>query len=290
MAAVGPVGNCQALQVVIGSCFAAAVSLTSLLFFFRVRAILYTNKWIVAIFSLLWLGTVAGSATVPFAITGSHIGPTDYCVNTGVKPYSSTGIIIVAANDTLVFFAISWKLLSSPAIDESIKAKAKVFISGNGLPAITRSLLQSGQEYYLYGFHFFLSSFLDAHMPTNSITVAANILTMAMILAPSLPAVLHAMFTVPNVAIVNSLACRVFRDIKFGRISSHTIIPMHSSTLTSHPFPAAHNSRRIPRDSYEMEVEVESTQDIVEASKPYGTHMSKAVHQPQDPPMTITFQ
>jgi hypothetical protein len=42
---------------------------------------------------------------------------------------------------------------------------------------------------------------------------------MAMILAPSLPPVYRAMFTHPNVAINNAMACRVFRDIKFGHIS-----------------------------------------------------------------------
>jgi hypothetical protein len=113
---------------------------------------------------MLWLGIAAGSITVPFAITGSHIGPTDHCINTGVKPFSSTGIVILAVNDTLIFFAISWKLLSASTIDDSPKAKLKIFISGHGLPVLSRSLLQSGQEYYLYVSHLFPTSFLNAQM------------------------------------------------------------------------------------------------------------------------------
>lgn len=63
----------------------------------------------------LWLGTVTGSA---FTLMASHIGPTDHCINTGVKPLGSMGNIILTINDTLVFFAISWRLLSFSAIDK----------------------------------------------------------------------------------------------------------------------------------------------------------------------------
>lgn len=135
MTAAGAVVNCQAVN---GICFVAAVLSTSLLSFFRGRAIFRGNKWIVAFFALLWLGTVAGSAIVLFTVTTGHIGPTDHCTNTGTKPLSSMGITIIAVNGTLVFFAISWRLpnLSSSTIDESFKAKAKVFLSGNGLPSL----------------------------------------------------------------------------------------------------------------------------------------------------------
>lgn len=156
-------GNCQALQVALGSCFAAAVPLTSLLFLFRVRAIFHHHKWVVAVLSFMWLGTAAGSITVPFAITGQHIGPTDHCINTAVKNFSSSGIVITAVNDTILFFCISWKLLSSSAIDPSFKTKAKIFISGKGLPVLTKTLLQSGQEYYLYTSYLCLFPFIDIH-------------------------------------------------------------------------------------------------------------------------------
>lgn len=43
-----------------------------------------------------------------------------------------------------------------------------------------------------------------------------NILTTVSILAPSFPPVLHAMFTVPNIALTNAMACRVFRQLRLG--------------------------------------------------------------------------
>lgn len=42
---------------------------------------------------------------------------------------------------------------------------------------------------------------------------------MAMILGPkSLPAVMRGLFTAPNVALTNSMACRIYRNVKFGNI------------------------------------------------------------------------
>ncbi len=118
---VGAVGNCQALQVAIGCCFAVAIPATSLLFFFRVRAIFNANTWMVAFFAFLWLAVLGGSWTVPFAIQGGHIGPTDHCINTGVKPFSSAGIIISTVNDTVIFIAISWRLLETTTYDDLSK-------------------------------------------------------------------------------------------------------------------------------------------------------------------------
>jgi hypothetical protein len=124
------------------------VPATSLLFFFRVKAVFNSDKYIVALFGFLWLATLAGSLTVPFAISGTHIGPTSHCINTGVKPFSSAGVIVATVNDTLIFIFISLRLLQS-SYQESFQQRAKSFFSGQGLPALSRSLIQSGQEYYL---------------------------------------------------------------------------------------------------------------------------------------------
>lgn len=104
---VSAVDDCQALKVAIGSCYAVAVPVTSLLFFFRVRAIFMDNQFVVAFFAFLWLATAGVSATVPLAIFGGHIAETNYCINTAVKSYSSAPLIIATANDTLIFMLIS---------------------------------------------------------------------------------------------------------------------------------------------------------------------------------------
>lgn len=264
---IGAVGNCQSLQVAIGCCFAVAIPATSLLFFFRVRAIFNANNWIVAFFAFLWLAVLGGSWTVPFAIQGGHIGPTDHCINTGVKPFSSAGIIISTVNDTVIFIAISWRLLETTTYDDSFRGRIKSFFRGKGLPAFSRSLLQSGQEYYL-------------------ITVGGNILTMGMILAPdSLPAVFHAMFTVPNIAIANSMACRVYRDIKFGRINPSTTFRTTERNKSLPTFVAAKKQRR---NMSEFETETSTgLQDSVSSPEFADIAIEKSVHTAADVPMKV---
>ena len=48
-----------------------------------------------------------------------------------------------------------------------------------------------------------------------------NIVTPSMLLLSTGPPVIHAMFTVPNLALENAMACRVFRKLKLGLIAEH---------------------------------------------------------------------
>ena len=48
-----------------------------------------------------------------------------------------------------------------------------------------------------------------------------NIVSMVVILTPSVPPIVRAMFTVPNVALQNTMACRVYRLLKLGIILRH---------------------------------------------------------------------
>lgn len=50
--------------------------------------------------------------------------------------------------------------------------------------------------------------------------MAGNISSMALILSPSIPPALRCLLPVPNLTITNAMACKVFRDMKLGRIHS----------------------------------------------------------------------
>lgn len=63
----------------------------------------------------------------------------------------------------------------------------------------------------------------------NSVTVQMNIVAMVVILTPSVPPVIRAMFSIPNVALQNAMACRVYRQLKLGMIRETL------SMGTSHP-------------------------------------------------------
>ncbi|EPQ51305.1 hypothetical protein GLOTRDRAFT_49043 [Gloeophyllum trabeum ATCC 11539] len=196
---VSPIGSCQALQYALGWCYVVAGPSTSLLFLFRIRAVFFHNKPVVLLFSLLWLAVLGTAFTVPFAITGEHIGPTQRCINTAVKSFSSSSIIVGGIFDSLVFLTISYRLLTTNLVEETWSSRLNSFLSGSGFTRLPAALLQGGQMYYLA-------------------TSGVNIFTIIMVLTPSVPAVYHAMFTVPNLALENAMAGRVFRQLKLGML------------------------------------------------------------------------
>jgi len=60
-----------------------------------------------------------------------------------------------------------------------------------------------------------------------------NILAMTMVLVPSAPPVYRAMFTIPNNALQNVMACRVFRKLRLGVIGDATLVPPTSTSTLS---------------------------------------------------------
>lgn len=82
-------------------------------------------------------------------------------------------------------------------------------------------------------------------LTSPSITVGSNILTLVMILTPSVPPVYHAMFTVPNVALMNAMACLVFRNIRFGIIDAELPTIRTSEFIGDCTLPPAFRQRPI---------------------------------------------
>ncbi|KAJ6507466.1 hypothetical protein DFH09DRAFT_1375008 [Mycena vulgaris] len=204
---VANVGNCQAVQVALGCCFAVAVPATASLFVFRIAAVFNANKPIVLFFIIAWLVTLGASILVPFAITGAHIASTSRCISVEVKPFAAAGTIANAVTDTLIFIALSWRLTLN-GMSPGLSGRSRSFIRGQGLPKLSKALLKSGQLYYL-----------QLIITRYRATVGFNILTMAMFFG-SMPPIIHAMFAIPNVALENAMACRVFRALRLGFISS----------------------------------------------------------------------
>ena len=67
----------------------------------------------------------------------------------------------------------------------------------------------------------------------DSVTVAMNIVTMVLILAPPVGIVFHAAFVIPNVAVQNAMACRVYRQLKLGIIQENAspVVSFSGGTL-----------------------------------------------------------
>lgn len=195
------IANCNLVLVTIGIFFIVAMPASSFLFYMRLRAIFYHNRIVQVIFAVLWLSVLGAAATVPFALKGQHIGPTQYCVNSEVQSYVSASAIASAINDTLVLLAISYKLFKNNDTYSTWREIDLSVFRGTGLNMISKTLYQGGLIYY-------------------TSTVIMNVIAMTIVLTPSAPPIYRAMVAPPNIAIQNVMACRLFRKLKLGIIGN----------------------------------------------------------------------
>ncbi|KAF5339516.1 hypothetical protein D9758_016365 [Tetrapyrgos nigripes] len=191
--------NCETLQFTIGWFIGLSTIFTSLLLLFRVIAIWHRNKVVMAVFILLWLSVAGSSLAAPFGIFGEQIGQT--CILTRISAFDEAMPFTGLVNDSAVFIAITYWIISYSVFENNWNAQVKAFFGGKGvLPLFSRKLLESGQQYYL-------------------VALAGNIAVLVLLKNPKFPAVYHGMASIPAQAVVNSMACVVFRQIKFGLIS-----------------------------------------------------------------------
>ena len=139
--------NCQAAAQIVAWFAAFAVPLNASLFLLRIIGVFYDMPYVRVIFTLLWMGTL-GTFAAPFAFVGTNVGPTNQCIVHSMGRSASAGFFASIFYDTMVFFAISIRLLlDNPA--DGWAAKAKVFISAEKMGYLSQALLQTGQVYYL---------------------------------------------------------------------------------------------------------------------------------------------
>jgi hypothetical protein len=142
-------GSCQAGLWIICFSYVFATPGSAALFFFRVRAVYDRSKAVTAIFGILWLATLGAAIAFPFAVKGGHIGTTNYCLLVSVAQSASAPVIINTCSDTLIFLAISWRIARNNSTGETWREHLRSFYKGDGLPRLSRTILQSGQAYYL---------------------------------------------------------------------------------------------------------------------------------------------
>ncbi|KAF8180741.1 hypothetical protein K438DRAFT_2021303 [Mycena galopus ATCC 62051] len=126
-----PVGACRAFDLALDLLYPVAIPSTSLLFFFRVRAIHGRTRAATITFGLMWLAVLATCILVPTSTGGANIEPTRYCVVAELAPYEGAVGLTPGLFDTAVFFAILYKLVGNTHIEySSWKQKARAFFTG----------------------------------------------------------------------------------------------------------------------------------------------------------------
>ena len=163
---VAPIGNCNALKYVEGVFAEIAIPSTSLLFLFRVKAIYNHSRIVKAFFDFLWLAIAClsilimiGRTTGMYLVVQCDVCGDNYsvdripytrrCTEGLAHVYTMVPIILTAVNDTLIFIAISYRMVSLSMVSGTWSARAKSFFTGDGLHHLSKALLQSGQVYYL---------------------------------------------------------------------------------------------------------------------------------------------
>lgn len=146
---VSNVESCQALLHAIATFYVLAILSTTGLFWLRIRAVYSQSRLVQIFFGLFWLVILGCAIPGQLASQAAHIGPTKRCTYTSQSSaFASWILVAVAVYDTLVFFAISWRLASSSVVGDSLKDRLRSFFFGAGLPRVSKGLLQDGQIYY----------------------------------------------------------------------------------------------------------------------------------------------
>ncbi|KAJ6465729.1 hypothetical protein C8R45DRAFT_877293, partial [Mycena sanguinolenta] len=199
--ATGPVKNCNALVLGYSICLVLSQTTTAMLFFLRVAAVWHPSKVAYVVFSLLWIGVLGAGITAPLGLRGAHIGPSTLCIITAVPVDIEVAVIMPLINDTAIFLAINYRILAHTIVADSFLARLRIFFGGNGLSALSQALLRGGQHFYF-------------------IAVATNVILLVLLKVPHLAVLYRDMVALPAFALVNAMACLVFRRIRFGLISS----------------------------------------------------------------------
>ncbi|KAJ6585783.1 hypothetical protein B0H19DRAFT_1110741 [Mycena capillaripes] len=193
-----PIGACREFERVLIILYPIVVPATSLLFFYRVRAIYAGSagfRAVTVLFSLAWLAELVAAIGVVFATGATNIGLTRYCVLSQLASYSAASCITQSIFDTGVFVAISYRLASNAYVAHGWRDRFRVFFRGAYLPYFSRAMLVDGQMYYM-------------------ITVVTNITATVMIYAPGISPTYRSLASPPNLMLCTLMACRVFRNTR----------------------------------------------------------------------------
>ncbi|KAI6101417.1 hypothetical protein EDD16DRAFT_1525961 [Pisolithus croceorrhizus] len=188
----GPVSHCGAISAGIVTCQVTSSAAASYLFLKRVHAVYFANEVFQHIFSFLWL---VGVGTSCAAFAGAYhnsleIADTKHCIRHQGWSALSVAFVDPVLFDTLVYFAITYKILATHTRGGGWKA----LCSGSALPHFSRAILQGGQQYYL-------------------ITIGINLTRFAFSLSPSASPTLQVILSSPAVSLASVMASKVHRNL-----------------------------------------------------------------------------
>ena len=125
-----------------------SASLSSLLMYFRVYSVYHHSPLVKTVFGVMWLGVVGSSMPEPVVAQGISVA--GQCIPSDPKAYGAAGVVASAVVDSLIFLALSHRLVNFHTQGGSRQARLKGFMRGDGLHKTPKVILQTGQLYYAY--------------------------------------------------------------------------------------------------------------------------------------------
>lgn len=139
--------ECYGLLQAAAWLIAVATPLNAFLFLIRVVGIFRGSRVMVYTFIGLWASTWS-SLLIPVSFNVDDNPDNVICLATETKPYGAVGFFTVLLFDSAVFIAISLRV-TGISMARSWKARLRIFFTGQDTGYISRTLLRSGQLYYL---------------------------------------------------------------------------------------------------------------------------------------------
>ena len=141
--------RCVNLDTAIKWSIAVSIPTTSLLFFFRVRALYRGSRVISCFFFVVWLGVLCVcllQTQMGLLIDIVATQQTQRCNPTGNSSlFIYASAIFPMFNDLLIFCATTYKLISTASVgDPTPKKRIMAAIFGTYLPTFSRTLLHDG--------------------------------------------------------------------------------------------------------------------------------------------------
>ncbi|KAF8175790.1 hypothetical protein BJ912DRAFT_988183 [Pholiota molesta] len=186
-----PLGTCNQALKATAALYLISVSLTALLSYYRIRTVFLNDKYIAAIFGLLWICVVGGSTSLFPGLTGTTVGATKHCtVSPAIPPYVSTFLIGLLLDTSLVFMFIAARLVETCHWTDVSTSHVGKFVTANFTTVISVGLLQEEQWLYL--------STVLLQLMTLILFLLGTSITARIVLLPV------------NLTIFNAATCRVY--------------------------------------------------------------------------------
>jgi len=193
-----PVAHCQTLLIFIGLCATSTGAFTSFLFFLRVRAVYLKSTLTTCVFGILWFVVLSLGVYGALVTSAEHLPASRYCTDAFARSFELP-MLPTFVLDTLVFVAISFRLACNATSAPTWRSRLSSAVTGEGLFKVSRSLMQSGQIYYLGTILLF---FANAAVMKSSLP----------------PSSWNYSLISEYLCFVNILACLVFRGVALGTI------------------------------------------------------------------------